>query len=532
MRKWQRQLLFAPLIALIALGLGLGLALGGVRALAWLGEADGRTELLVFGIDGADWAVIDRLVERGELPHLAALQRRGVRARLRTIEPMISPRIWTTIATGKLPEKHGVEDFYAISTMVRARRFWDIAERAGLRIGVFGWPTTWPPHEVDGFLVPGWMARGPETHPPELGFLKQLEAAGRARRSVGVVEGAGWALRGLAHGFSIETLGRAVGASRGGPDRYPRLADSLYRIETDVFVHLLAAERPELAVFYSDVVDKVSHRYWQPEPLPTPPGEVPAPRAAENPVEHMYRLSDWALGRLLSTVDERTAVAVMSDHGFRSVDRVLMTRLLLLADRALERAGFPELRAFKVTDKVYVRSPQALADGPAILERARRAFAAAVHEPSGGALFAVGGEAADGFSLALAGAGLKNLESDPVRIAGERFRLGDITSRRVGRGMHRDPGIFVLACESCRKGEDILELHVSDVAPTLLHLLGLPVGDDMDGRVVLDVFDREFQRSQKIASVATHDDGLETQPEPDTRDPRLEQILRSVGYVD
>src|SRR5262249_7169848 len=67
--------------------------------------------LLVLGLDGADWGIARPLMDSGRMPNLARLVREGASAKLRTITPALSPVVWTSIATGKLPTKHGILDF-------------------------------------------------------------------------------------------------------------------------------------------------------------------------------------------------------------------------------------------------------------------------------------------------------------------------------------------------------------------------------------------------------------------------------------
>jgi len=70
-----------------------------------------RGRVLLIGLDGADWETLDRAMRAGQLPHLARLVREGARADLRSYDPMLSPLLWTTIATGKPPDQHGIADF-------------------------------------------------------------------------------------------------------------------------------------------------------------------------------------------------------------------------------------------------------------------------------------------------------------------------------------------------------------------------------------------------------------------------------------
>jgi len=70
--------------------------------------------LLLIGLDAADWESIDPLLAAGELPNLKRLIDAGVRGSLRLLQSMISPLLWTTVATGKGPDEHGVADFSVV----------------------------------------------------------------------------------------------------------------------------------------------------------------------------------------------------------------------------------------------------------------------------------------------------------------------------------------------------------------------------------------------------------------------------------
>src|SRR4051794_13973864 len=67
--------------------------------------------LLIVGWDAADWALIDYLIGSGEMPVMRNLLANGVRADLVTLEPKLSPLLWTSIATGKTADKHGILNF-------------------------------------------------------------------------------------------------------------------------------------------------------------------------------------------------------------------------------------------------------------------------------------------------------------------------------------------------------------------------------------------------------------------------------------
>ena len=70
---------------------------------------------MVLGIDGADPATIDLLMSEGKLPNFARLRREGAYGPLKSAEPLLSPVIWTTIATGKTPDQHQIGHFVAVN---------------------------------------------------------------------------------------------------------------------------------------------------------------------------------------------------------------------------------------------------------------------------------------------------------------------------------------------------------------------------------------------------------------------------------
>jgi hypothetical protein len=124
----------------------------------------GPGRVIVIGVDGADPEVLDTFMAEGKLPHFATLRRDGAYGHLRSSKPMLSPILWTTIATGRAPADHGIGHFVAVnpktgeqlpvtSQMRRVRAIWNILSDAGRRVGVVGWWATWPAETVNGFIV-------------------------------------------------------------------------------------------------------------------------------------------------------------------------------------------------------------------------------------------------------------------------------------------------------------------------------------------------------------------------------------------
>jgi predicted AlkP superfamily phosphohydrolase/phosphomutase/Tfp pilus assembly protein PilF len=109
------------------------------------------TRVVVFALDGADWELLHELADDGRIPNLKALAAGGTQTSLQTIQPTVSPMVWTTVATGLTPDRHGVIDFMdrgrhspvdAYSRRVPA--LWDIADAFGRSALVANWWSGWP----------------------------------------------------------------------------------------------------------------------------------------------------------------------------------------------------------------------------------------------------------------------------------------------------------------------------------------------------------------------------------------------------
>ena len=140
------------------------LALAVALAIAGCGRDSANGRVIVLGLDGMDPRVVDLLMSEGKLPHFARLRQDGAYGRLLSSKPLLSPVVWTTIATGKTPEQHGIGHFAAIddktgeqlpvtSGMRRAQALWNILSDKQRTVATVGWWATWPPENVNGDVV-------------------------------------------------------------------------------------------------------------------------------------------------------------------------------------------------------------------------------------------------------------------------------------------------------------------------------------------------------------------------------------------
>src|SRR6185436_15126706 len=122
------------------------------------------TRVLLIGWDAADWKVIQPLLQEGRMPNLARLIADGVHGNLATLYPVLSPMLWTSIATGKRAYKHGIHGFCEplpdgsgvrpISLLSRkTKAVWNILNQTGHRSIVAGWWPSHPAEPINGAMV-------------------------------------------------------------------------------------------------------------------------------------------------------------------------------------------------------------------------------------------------------------------------------------------------------------------------------------------------------------------------------------------
>jgi len=529
-------------------------ALGGLALVAAVAGCGPREPapvhpMIVVGIDGGEWSVIERLWADGELPALRALAERGARAHLAT-DYGLSPVIWTTIATGRRPREHGITDFVTptergdvpvSSDHRRVPALWNMASAAGKRVAVLGWWGSWPAEEVDGLVV---------TDRP---FRESVRRAYPA---------------------SLEAdLDRPAGGGDGGWDlsllhqRRDRLMARLGRE--------LAPEGFDLTMVYLHSVDFASHnfwRYWEPDRFgPPDPAESPVELTAlAERIPDVYRATDRAIGEIVAAAPAATNVLVVSDHGFHAMEEPRV-RLRFDLDAVFERFGFlsrdtgggvdvaasrlytygtPPYRGEKLVrfgDAVPPAERAALRDR---LERHLARVTWAGGEPALEARDAETGERRRGADLVVVvrhqGATRELLVDrrpfdDPA--TGDRPSGGPPSGsprvrkpvrflNRVSGGHQADTaGILIAAGPDVEPGAAVGGISIKDLAPTILYGIGLPTAEDFVGRAFTELYTAEFRRDHPpltIESWGTREPGETARSEADRE---LIEELRALGYL-
>ena len=357
-------------------------------------------KVLLVGWDAADWKVLHPLMDAGKMPALTRLVERGVMGTLATLDPPFSPMLWTSIATGKTADEHGILGFvepdperqrirpvFGASRKVKA--LWNMAHQSGLRTNVVGWWPSHPAEPIRGAVVSNFYQRasrpcheewpmGPGTvHPPEL-----AEHLATLRVHPGELTPA-------------HLLPFVPDAAQIDQKKDPRLT-TIARIIADsasiqaAATYLLRETEWDLSMVFFDAIDHFGHGFMRYHPPLLPTVRQEDFERYRGVVEAGYRMHDMMLERLLEIAGDDCAVVLVSDHGFHSDH--------------LRPPFIPDVPA-----------------GPSV--------------------------------------------------------------------EHRAFGVFCMAGPGVKQDEQVHGAGLLDVTPTVLTLLGLPIGRDMTGRPLLEAFE-------------------------------------------
>jgi len=284
--------------------------------------------LLIVGWDAADWHVIDPLLAAGDMPNLKRLIDSGVRSDLATLEPKLSPLLWTSIATGRTPDLHGILNFVepkpdgsglrvASSTSRRVKALWNIASQSGLRTQVTGWYASHPAEPIRGSITsnlllegdPGergaaWPLPNDCVHPTTLADTIAAARVGRADFLASHLR---------------EVLPKAQ-PTQHGEERVQSLAKLMaVAASVDAAARAAMTAQPwDVAMVFFETIDTVGHLFMQYRPPRMKHVSDQDLRQYGQVMNAVYRWHDRALGRLLETAGGDTTVLLCSDHGFHS----------------------------------------------------------------------------------------------------------------------------------------------------------------------------------------------------------------------
>jgi predicted AlkP superfamily phosphohydrolase/phosphomutase len=503
------------------------------------GDGAGAERAFVLGLDGVPWGMLREWAEAGELPNVARLLEGGAAGPLESTTPATTPLAWPSIATGVSPDKHGIYGWQVLSPEY-SHRMYTGADTSGpflwdcLTPAVVGnVPMTYPARDVDGSMVAGLMT--PEAgvdgfaSPPDLAdeiaaeipdyqvglywedydgatpaFLDDLQSLLENRRRLMklLVDREPWTLF-----FFVYTA----------PDRLQHLCwdedvllehyKFLDEIVGDAMAH--ADERDATLYVVSDHGFGPVHSYVAPNRALADAGFLQrrGGSGTRSTFEGLGITRDSVLGALERVgVDEQTLLS----HLPRSLVDSVATHIP--GDDVLYDVDFERTQAFvHGPGNVYVNDTERFASGvvapedvPDVKEAVAELLGSITDPETGEPVL----EVVDGDELFLADPESPDLAIEAhdgyEAITGwtDRSILDDAT---MAAG-HRMDGVFLAWGPSIRVGATPTDASVYDVAPTLLHDLGEPIPDRVDGRVLTEVFapgSDPARRAVAIGSSAT-----------------------------
>ncbi|MBK5213478.1 MAG: alkaline phosphatase family protein [Flavobacteriaceae bacterium] len=406
----------------------------------------GKNKLILIGWDAADWKIIGPLLAKGLMPSLKKLIDTGVYGNMSTMNPPYSPMLWSSVATGKTPDKHGVLGFVEVvpnkkalrpvtANSRKSRAIWNILHNQGYKSNVVGWWPSFPAEPINGVVVsdkfqkvspdpskPSPVVKGtihPENLVDELKDLRMFPFELTKEHILPFIPNAA-AIVQKEEGNGLVPLSRILSQNV-----------SVHNAAT----YLLRKTDWDFMAIYYDLIDHFCHSFMKYHPPKLSKISQEKYDLYKDVVVGAYRFQDMMLGRVMDLIDESTTVIIMSDHGFESGNKRILKMPKVTAAPALD---------------------------------------------------------------------------------------------------HRQFGIFVASGPNIKKNEKIFGLGLIDVAPTILHHFGLPVGEDMDGKVILDIF-KETQPSKTIESWENvkGDFGELEQEEVDalSDNETMEQLIE-LGYIE
>lgn len=541
-----------------------------------------KRRCLVVGLDGATFDVIRPLVDEGKLPTIARLMREGVHGDLQSTIPPASVPAWQSFMTGKNPGKHGVFDFLKrtegdyygrliTSRDIKGRTLWDILGDAGKQSIVINVTGTYPPKPIKGIVVSGMMTPEGASLTYSTGLGKRLEDAGyvrdvnygecpdpdrlvsrlremeesRTRTAIGLMKEHDWdffmvllrATDAIQH--ALWSMAEKISAFYEEIDRL--VGQLLAETDDDTFVILMSdhgfGELRKSLQFNTWLHDlgllnykKVDIEHTRAARLHEMRKSSRSGRFWRNVLSKVGMTRETILGmarrlrltgiknRLPEAVTKRLLSAFLTGLGidwpntkvflssfFTAETQSIMINLKGREPQGIvERDEYENLRDWVIEQLREVRDPETSGSIVEAVFKAEELY----HGP-------YVSEAPD-IVMLLKGEYKASSLLQAEKVIAPLDRIG---------GSHRLNGVFVAYGPEIARGAGVENAQIVDLAPTILHMMGVPVPEDIDGRVLREIFDRN---SDFATSEIRYQEAM---PGEKARATRSIQHLRELGRI-
>ncbi|MFN7341482.1 MAG: alkaline phosphatase family protein [Opitutia bacterium] len=289
-----------------------------------------KRRLLVVGWDSADWKVIRPLMEAGQMPMLQAMVEKGSHGDFATLEPSLSPMLWTTMATGRHPADHGVHGFTEVrdgkvlpisAATRRCPAVWNLLSRQGLRTNLVSWFASHGERDPNVRLVSNLYPQEPKGEADKPGTWAPTPAGTywpeelRAELDALRVH-PGSLTQDVARMFIPELDKVDLDKDRRPHQLIQKLGEA-FSVQAAA-VACMKRDDWDLTCVYFRAIDEICHHF-----MPYHPPRMEGLKEEDfeiykDVVNSTYRLHDLMLTRLVDLAGPDAGVLLVSDHGFHS----------------------------------------------------------------------------------------------------------------------------------------------------------------------------------------------------------------------
>lgn len=533
--------------------------------------------VLIIGLDGATFDVLNPLIAAGRMPHLKHLIETGVSGILDSTKPPITPAAWTTFMTGKGPGRHGIIDFekYDIANNrlsfnstfeVREKTFWEILSEKKFRVGSINVPMTYPPRRVNGFMISGFETPSVDA---EFTFPRELKQDILQR----------WPEYTYRSSWKRRAFGREEIF-----DRNISYIEQSFEQGFQMTQHCGEQFGWDVMMVVFKLVDNLQHKAWR---FLDPKTRTRDAQRAER-CDQCFTFLDNVLAKLSAYATKHNAsTIIMSDHGHGSLDGKAQPNLLL------HKWGYLGLRStlsraqtrgaylwYRLVGKKNNRFAENVGIDRDLAVDWSRTQACVMHAGMYGFLYLnVEGRQPGGTVPQNRYESLRDEIRDKLLATTMRDRTGRTVpifpevhkpeelyncsrseqpwlpdlllvpqaglavvrkirgrtpvrwcSARRMEGTHRVEGIVVVNGKHVRRGASV-HANIADITPTMLAALGLRVPIDMEGAILTELFDTppsiEFEPPQAMEQAAREGEVFSEQDKE-----VLTQRLSDLGYLE
>lgn len=521
-----------------------------------------RRKILLICLDGATWNIIDPLIEKSRLPNFSKLIKNGVYGKLFS-DQAFSPPSWTSIATGKRVEKHGINNFSDIYVR-KARFIWGILSDFNIKVGIINWLMSMP-EKINGIMYNRfWIISGEEKCYPDI-IKTEL------KRRVNIIKELPFE---LVEGY-----------------RFWNIID---KNTMNISLYLIKKYCPSFVAIGFMGTNPYQHRYWS--ALEPQYFDITLEEAQEkgNLIIDYYKKIDNFLDYFIKN---NYTIIFISDHGFcrndiRSGPRIVkyyhlnsdMQHINFLANKMLEKMGLlvfvPKLEGGGqinfTKSKAYfynniklgiwgIRLNRKIVKEEEIASLRERIYLLLkeAHFNDGERVFInVKENILDKYTdmpdvifdlnpiFKKENFSFKEDKNDPTHLIfnqllnkdGEKLTKISLEDKEYDLGgfidysrdgVHEHEGVIIMMGKNIRRNKLIKDAKEVDVVPTILYLLDLPIAKDMDGRVLIEAIEPEFIAKEPIKYIDTYeisnkDSGLK---EDIGEEEIIKERLHSLGYA-